>query len=427
MRLLAVSACALTAACADEPAGVGLEPLAPAFARGGGGGGGGSPALVALGKLLYEDEGLSVNGNQSCRTCHEPAQGFAAALPGVTSRGSVVEGSVAGRFGDRKPPSAAYATPSPLLSVSGSNATGGNFWDGRATGGLLGSPAADQALGPFLNPREQALPDAACVAYRVQTTFNTQYQAAYGTALGIAFPNGTATLCSDETTAPGTPVALSSTQRAAVTQAYHNVALAIAAFEGSTEVNRFNSRFDTGTLNPTELEGSKLFGGKGKCQQCHTNKGTRPLFTDYKYHNLGVPRNPANPVYGNAGFDPGLGGFTGQSAHLGKFKTPTVRNAAKGIGRTYMHNGVFNSVKQVVDFYNSRDVLRVCAAAELVGRQTSEYGSYDPDGSGSLTATGCWPAPEYGQNLDTQNMGNLGLTEAQVDAIVAYITAMSDL
>ena len=411
-----VPLCALLFACTEEPAGIVPDPLQPAFARkGGGGGAGGTEAQIALGKLLFEDPSLSVNKNQSCRTCHEPSQGFAAAMPAVTTKGSVVQGSVTGRFGDRKPPSAAYATLSPVLSVSGNSATGGNFWDGRATGALLGNPAADQALGPFLNPMEQALPDAACVVYRVQQAFSQQYAKAFS-PLSIAFPVNTSTICSSTAyPEPGEYVELGS-QRELVTQAYHNVARAIAAYEGSAEVNRFSSKFDRGLLNATEQEGAKLFGGKGKCQQCHENRGSRPTFSDNKYHNLGVPRNPANPVYGVSGFDPGLGGFTGQTGHLGKFRTPTVRNAAMGT-RTYMHNGVLTSLRQVVDFYNTRDVLPVCTPAQIEVLPTSQYGSY---------GAGCWPPAEYGQNLDTKNMGNLGLTDAQVNAIVAYMEAMTD-
>lgn len=93
------------------------------------------------------------------------------------------------------------------------------------------------------------------------------------------------------------------------------------SFEASDAVNAFSSRFDAGKMSPLELEGEKLFSSKGRCSQCHDSKGGQPLFTDFQYHNLGVPRNPENPVHGNSGFDPGLGGFTGSSPHIGKFKT----------------------------------------------------------------------------------------------------------
>jgi cytochrome c peroxidase len=61
--------------------------------------------------------------------------------------GAVYEGSISGRFGNRKPPSSAYATSSPILHyvIEKKEALfiGGNFWDGRATGEKLGNPAAD--------------------------------------------------------------------------------------------------------------------------------------------------------------------------------------------------------------------------------------------------------------------------------------------
>ena len=386
--------------------------------------------LALLGKQLFEDPNLSVNRNQSCQTCHEPSQGFAAALRGVTSRGSVVQGSVTGKFGDRKPPSAAYAAFVPAFSASGNGGTGGNFWDGRATGKVLGNPAADQALGPFLNPAEQALPDAACVVKRVKDSgYVNAYTAAWGSdILSITFPATTETICGTAVSSPGTPVALSGADRAKVTTAYNNIALSIAAFEKSSAVSKFSSRFDRGNLTALEKDGAKLFSSKGKCHQCHPSNASPALFADFNYHNIGAPLNPDNPVYNYTTrvYDSGLGNVTGRSAHLGKFRTPTVRNTALGNNRTYLHNGVLTSVKQVVDFYNTRDLLPVCTDAQLASLTPAQYGSYDPDGSGPLVAGRCWPTPEIPVNLDTKQMGNLGLTEAQVNAIVAFISALND-
>jgi cytochrome c peroxidase len=76
--------------------------------------------------------------------------------------------------------------------------------------------------------------------------------------------------------------------------------------------------------------------------------------------------------YTTAASDPGLAGFTGSSAHLGKFRTPTTRNVALGVNRTYMHNGVLKSLKQVVDFYNPRDLLRACTAQEIATLHPSQ-------------------------------------------------------
>lgn len=112
-----------------------------------------------LGKSIFFDQNLSIQNNQSCAACHSPETGFTGPDALINAHGSVYEGSIPGRFGDRKPPSAAYATQSPVLHFVTEKKealfVGGNFWDGRATGENLGNPAADQALGPFLNPAEQ--------------------------------------------------------------------------------------------------------------------------------------------------------------------------------------------------------------------------------------------------------------------------------
>ena len=384
-------------------------------------------ATSTLGEKLYRDKRFSVNLNQACITCHEPSQGFSASRPGAVQQGSVVQGSVPGRFGDRKPPTAAYATIAPLFS-GGSNPVGGMFWDGRATGDVLGNPAADQAMGPFLNPKEQALPDMACVAFRVRNaSYVAEFTAVWGTeVMDIVFPRGTNIQCTSTRDAPGEYVALTPEDRVRAQNVYFDVARSIAAFEET--LNRYSSRFDAGTLTAAQLEGQKLFSGKARCQQCHT-ASAGAAFTDFAFHNLGVPKNPGNPVYNyTSGLaDPGLGGFTGIASHTGKFKTPTVRNSGFGNNRTYMHNGVLTSLKQVVDFYNTRDVLRECTPAEIATLHTSQYGSYDPDGAGPLTAAGCWPPAETPANLDTKQMGALGLSETQVNAIVAFMRALRDL
>jgi cytochrome c peroxidase len=418
--VLALGVLVALSACQDAP--TSPDGDGPLFNRGQTKKGGGEqpPAdLEALGKLLYEDITLSVNKNQSCQTCHEPGEGFAAALTGVVSRGSVVQGSQAGKFGDRKPPTAAYATLTPLYS-GGNNPVGGLFWDGRATGHDLGNPAADQAMGPFLNPMEQALPDKACVIYRIRQ--QPVYSAApfWNAIQGITFPGDAETFCGTWRSDPDDHMTLTPADRAIVNGAYEQVALAIAAFEAT--FNKFSSRFDRGQMSAMELEGQKLFSGKGKCQQCHSNKGENPLFTDFAFHNLGVPKNPDNPFYDfddPDSFDRGLGGFTGQARHMGKFRTPTVRNVGMGSNRTFMHNGSLVSLEKVVDFYNTRDVLPVCKDRAVL-EDPARWGSTDFGGAG------CWPPAEFGGNLDTKNMGKLGLTTSEVEAIVAYMKAMTD-
>jgi cytochrome c peroxidase len=424
--LFAVGLVFVLSACQDSPALLG--PSGPEANKGQGKKGGDPPSAnqdkIDLGRLIFEDTNLSIRRNQSCQTCHEPGEGFAAsAAGGAVVLGSVVEGSVPGRFGDRKPPSAAYATLAPLYS-GGNNPTGGNFWDGRATGHELGNPAADQALGPFLNPVEQGLPDEACVVYRV---LESDYGALYVTVWGpvsISFPAAAEVeaVCTNEGLSVGDHVNLSPGDRDLVRLAYQRIALSLAAFEGSDQVNRFNSLFDQGRMSSLALEGEKLFSSKGKCQQCHSNKGDRPLFTDFAFHNLGVPKNPANPTYDfhdPDDFDPGLGGFTGLDRHMGTFRTPTTRNVAVGANRTYMHNGALVSLTQVVDFYSTRDVHPVCTDPVVLGDPTRW-------GSAAFGGANCWPPPEFGRNLDTKNMGKLGLTPNEVLAIVQYMVEMSD-
>ena len=108
-----------------------------------------------LGKNLFFDTNLSTPPGQACAACHGPSVGYTGPDQAINAAGAVYEGAVTGRFGNRKPPAAAYAGDSPILYYDGTKWVGGMFWDGRATGWTLGDPLAEQALGPFLNPAEQ--------------------------------------------------------------------------------------------------------------------------------------------------------------------------------------------------------------------------------------------------------------------------------
>ena len=126
--------------------------------------GGNLSNLAAVGRQVFFDKKMSNPvGTQSCASCHIPNVGFAGLGDGPGFVQGVGQGAVAGAFGGRKPPSAAYATFSPQMTMATPppdpadpvapvpEFNGGLFWDGRATGLRLGSPAAEQALGPFLN------------------------------------------------------------------------------------------------------------------------------------------------------------------------------------------------------------------------------------------------------------------------------------
>ena len=358
-----------------------------------------------MGKLIFFDENLSINTNQSCASCHAPQVGWTGPHSAVNAEGAVYEGSIPGKFGDRKPPSSAYATQSPILSFSRSGLwIGGNFWDGRATGEKLGNPAAAQAQGPFLNLMEQALPTSADVVLKVcASSYKDLFEQVWG-----------AGVC-----APGN-----------VDMLFDNIALSIAAYEASAEVNAFTSKYDYSFKGNTKLtkrerKGFSLFMGKGKCKLCHINQGPHSLFTDYSFDNLGVPKNPENPVYvGDPTFvDSGLGGFLenhGEEvavwmAELGKHKVPTLRNVDlrpdESFVKAYGHNGYFKSLEGIVHFYNTRDVKPQCP---------------DDYTEAEAIAADCWPAPEVAINVNTAELGNLGLSPEEEDAIVAFLKALSD-
>jgi cytochrome c peroxidase len=402
---------------------------------GGGGGMGGGGQLAMLGRMIFFDTNLSAPPGQSCASCHDPETGFTGPDSEVNATTAVYPGAASQpgspKFGNRKPPSAAYATPSPKLHFEYDPVeeeglfVGGLFFDGRATGWRLDSPAAEQALGPFLNPVEQALPTAEQVVRTIcEGMYAQMFKRAYGNQ-ACAFP-------SQDVAAE--------VRDAWVAAAYDKVGLAVAAFEASPFVNRYSSKYDRylrGEAKLTSLErrGLDLFNGKAQCALCHPSTpgedGAPPLFTDNTFDNLGLPRNPNNPFYavaGNDWRDPGLGGFLDTltsdpdpeleysamaKANLGKHRVPTLRNVDKrpypGFVKSYGHNGVFTSLKQIVHFYNTRDALRRC---DEVPR--------------ALPGANCWPAPEIGDNVNDDELGDLGLSDKEEEAVVAFLATLSD-
>lgn len=388
-----------------------------------------------LGKFIFFDTTLSINKNQSCASCHNPAWGWTGPNSEFNVHGAVYEGSIAGRFGDRKPPSAAYATQSPIFNIDKKGTfAGGNFWDGRATGEKLGNPAADQAQGPFLNPMEQALPDSACVVNRVCTaSYSVGFEEVWGAgACYIDWPQDIETQCATE----GSTVGLTAEDRVKSDRAYNNIALSIAAYEASPEVNAFSAKYDltfTGQakLSKEEQKGYALFRGKGMCHRCHISNGQQALFTDYTFDNLGIPTNPENPAYiRDPDFaDPGLGGFLRNAgypedlyrAEWGKQKVPTLRNVdlrpSESEIKAYGHNGYFKTLEGIVHFYNTRDVKATCPVHPEDQRPYTEA---------EALAADCWPAPEVAENVNRDELGDLGLTSDEEAAIVAFLKTLSD-
>ncbi|MCF6364008.1 MAG: cytochrome-c peroxidase [Gammaproteobacteria bacterium] len=328
-----------------------------------------------LGKFLYFDENLSEPAGQSCASCHHPDAGFADPDTNLP----VSEGVIPGRFGGRNSPSAAYAVFFPEFSYSNNVAIGGQFWDGRAAN------LTEQAKGPFLNPVEMNNPNKATVIVDIQaSSYVNLFEEVCGPIVDID-------------------------------AAYDCTAEAIAAYEGSDELNKFTSKFDLvmagqARFTHQERRGRMLFNGRALCNQCHLSGGMMGgmggmggggssdlvLFTDFRYYNLGLPKNteypldqqPANTV------DLGLGGVLGLASENGKFKTPHLRNIA--MTPPFMHNGLLKTLKEVVHFYNTRDI------------------------------PGLWNPPEVAENIETRLLGNLGLTSSEEDAIVAFMLTFTD-
>ena len=374
-----------------------------------------------LGKNLFFDN-ISSPDWMSCAACHAPDVGWTGPNPGINKHGAVYRGAVPTRFGNRKPPSAAYATLSPIFQydIDEDLFFGGNFWDGRATGERLGNPAADQALGPFLNPVEQNNPSKQAVCEQVAAS---KYAGLF-----------------EEVWGPGSL----DCSAAGVDAMYDEIGLSIAEYEDSNEVNQFSSKYDaflTGAAEFSDEEawGFELFEGKAMCSGCHL-PGENSPFTDFTYDNLGVPRNPENPFYdmdeellddgspinseGRDWIDEGLGAFLQTRSewadkaeeNMGKQKVPTLRNVGKRYGngypKAYTHNGYFKSLKSTVHFYNTRDVKDTCPDPF-----TTEKNALKMD---------CWPVPEVAANVNTDELGNLGLDDAEEDAVVAFMNTLSD-
>ncbi len=322
-----------------------------------------------LGRLLYFDKNLSDPVGQACASCHLPMAGYAdpdRELP-------VSEGAVTGRFGGRNAPSSAYAAFSPAFVKDPATGVykGGQFWDGRAP------TLEEQAKGPFLNPVEMNNTKEGVV----QTVRNAPYRRLFEQLYGEGSLDN-------------------------VDSAYDLIAKAIAAFERSAQVNRFTSKYDyylkgKTALTAREKRGLDLFNGKGNCSACHPSVSadgkTPPLFTDFTYDNLGVPRNMEYPFYlmdPGPYPDTGLGKIVNDPAQNGKFKVMTLRNIA--LTAPYSHNGYFKTLQDIVHFYNTRDI------------------------------PGIWPQPDVFDNVNRTELGNLGLTSEEEDDIVAFLQTLTD-
>lgn len=375
-----------------------------------------------LGLMLYMDTNLSLERNQSCNTCHAlqsedlPGRGEHFSTPGFIDLDNVREGtavsrgSVAGKTGTLNTPSAAYARFTPRFHWDDEEGLyiGGQFWNGRA------ATLAEQAMGPPLNPVEMAMPSRWAVISRLKE--NPVYLRSFLDLYGVDL----AAIPAKEGASPDLE------PPPGVDEGFERMATAIAAFEKSRVFSPFTSKYDFvlgGLTELTELErtGLELFNNeKSQCSACHPGTPMQtpdgsflpPVFTDFSYDNLGMPRNVNIP--GNPEPDKGLGGRGDiaerdpQGLQLGKHKVMGLRNIA--ITPPYMHNGVLSSLSEVVHFYNTRDVKpRRCSDVNDPG--------FGED---------CWPDAEITQNVNTDELGDLRLTPMQEQALVAFMETLTD-
>jgi cytochrome c peroxidase len=354
-----------------------------------------------LGAELFFDKGLSKPAGQACASCHDFRHAFA-----DPDKESPTSGGVHAKlYGFRNAPSAKYTMFVPPLSFAGDDSgyAGGLFWDGRA------ATLEDQAKQPFLNPFEMANKSVSDVVSRLQARPEA--------ALFLSVYGGNAFSDADN--------------------AYDLLAHAIASFERTPLFNPFSSKYDAylngkAQLTKRELHGLQLFEdpNRANCASCHLDRpspdGTPPLFTDFGFDNIGIPKNGQNPFYqdpkainpaGAAFIDLGLGFTVPPSmqgehnlATNGKYKASSLRNVA--ITAPYSHNGYFPTLYSIVHFYNTRDVLPPCADP-LTPEPAAE-------------SQGCWPAAEITNTMNTVDLGNLGLSKDEENDMVAFLQTLTD-
>jgi cytochrome c peroxidase len=248
---------------------------------------------IALGRRLYYDPGLSADGTVSCATCHAPNLGF--------GDGKALSNGVGGKLGTRSAPTVVNAGYNTL-----------QFWDGR-------SPSLEkQAEGPMANSVEMGHTLEGVVEYvQSQVGYPRLFARAWGTEQ-ITIDLVTKSIASFERT----------------------------VLSGDSPFDRFYYGGDKKALTPEAQRGLKLFLNpkKGNCNVCHQLGKKYALFTDNKFHNIGVGAD----TRGNFE-DVGRYTQTGNETDMGAFKTPTLRNVAQTA--PYMHDGSQPTLKDVVDHY----------------------------------------------------------------------------
>jgi len=312
---------------------------------------GDNPAASALGRALFFDTRLSGNGKVACASCHLPERQFQDGTPLATGMGQT----------SRRTMPIAGTAYSPWL-----------FWDGRK------DSQWSQALGPLESLVEHGA-DRTQIAHLIAANYAVDYQAVFGPLPDIArLPEHASPVGTDAAKAEWSNFA--EPERDEVNRVFANVGKAIAAFERTIEPSptRFDAYADalveghdtTGILSPTELEGLRLFVGKGECTTCHNG----PLLTDQHFHNTGVAAVAGLPedegrivataqvladpfnclgAYSDAGpADCAELRYMDREGHdlMRAYKPPSLRGVAER--GPYMHAGQIATLAEVVRHYN---------------------------------------------------------------------------
>jgi cytochrome c peroxidase len=356
--------------------------------------------LAQLGRLMFFDPSLSASGRQSCATCHDPRYAYGPP-PG---KAIALGGPRMDRYGKRAVPSLRYLHGAPAFEeqyhfLDGDvGPIGGLMWDGRAAN------LQEQATLPLLNPDEMANADASEVARKLKhAAYAHQFRAIFG-----------ADIFKDPR------------------RAFAAGLRALEAFEQTpAEFYPYSSRYDAylrGDVDLTEQEerGVELFKdpAKGNCASCHlgvSRAGSPPPFTDFDFVNVGVPRNSRIPANADrAYYDLGLCGperrdFAGRQEYCGYFRSPTVRNSA--VRDAFFHNGVFTSLREVLRFYNERDL------------HPEKFYSRNPDGTVHRyddMPPGIPDNIDHDPPLDRKPGAAPALSEQDLDDIIAFLRTLTD-
>ena len=350
---------------------------------------------AALGQKAFADASLSASGRQSCATCHRPDYGHAPDNALAVQLG----GPLLDRPGSRSAPGLNYlASDTAFHFDADGTPTGGFFWDGRA------ASLQAQVAGPLLAANEMANASAAdLVAKLSRAAYADEFKRVFGADI-LGRPD----------------------------DALARLALALQRYQlEDSDFRPYSSKYDEflrgrAALSAQEARGLALFNNpdKGNCSACHPSgksaDGSFPLFTDFTYDTLGVPRNPAIPQNADpAYFDLGLCGRADLAARTdlcGAFKVPSLRNVA--LRKAYFHNGRFTTLKEALTFYVQRDT------------DPAKWYPLRPDGT--VEKFDDLP-PRYRANVNTaeapynRRPGQApALSDAEVDDVIAFLQTLSD-